>query len=217
MNIEQANRLTTKPRRGRPPKVARNSEDTRSALIRSGLEVLTESGFASAGIDGILKKVAVPKGSFYHYFASKEEFGIELIRSYDKYFVKKITDSLHNENLTPLARLADFADKAQAGMAKYQFKRGCLIGNLGQEIGLLPPSFRQLLQSVFAGWQQQVEQCLLHAQQVGELSKQENCQQLAEYFWIGWEGAVMQAKLMQSSQPLALYIKVYLANLPKDC
>ncbi|WP_352298521.1 TetR/AcrR family transcriptional regulator, partial [Pseudoalteromonas sp. 20-MNA-CIBAN-0454] len=66
---------TEKPRRGRPPKISRDNPDTRAELIRSGLEQLTEQGFASSGIEPILKKVGVPKGSFYHYFASKEAFG----------------------------------------------------------------------------------------------------------------------------------------------
>ena len=40
-----------KPRRGRPPKANRQFVDTRQALIRSGLEVLTETGYLAAGID----------------------------------------------------------------------------------------------------------------------------------------------------------------------
>ncbi len=214
-NIRMNSEQLLKPRRGRPPKVSRYSEDTRAALIRSGLEVLTESGFVSAGIDGILKKVAVPKGSFYHYFKSKEDFGIAVIASYDSYFANKLDSCLHNEDLSPLNRIAEFAQQAQQGMAKYQYKRGCLIGNLGQEVGLLPSSFRERIQNVFLGWQQKIAACLALAQQQGELSKQADCQQLAEYFWIGWEGAVMQAKLLESSKPLTLYMKMYLSSLPK--
>jgi TetR/AcrR family transcriptional repressor of nem operon len=60
-----------KPRRGRPPKVDRQFDDTRQALIRSGLEVLTETGYLAAGIDAVIKNIAVPKGSFYHCFKSK--------------------------------------------------------------------------------------------------------------------------------------------------
>lgn len=53
-----------KPRRGRPPKVDRQFDDTRQALIRSGLEVLTETGYLAAGIDAVIKNIAVPKGRF---------------------------------------------------------------------------------------------------------------------------------------------------------
>lgn len=51
--------------------------DTRELLLRAGLEVLTEKGFAATGIDEILGRVGVPKGSFYHY-DSKEAFGLQL-------------------------------------------------------------------------------------------------------------------------------------------
>ncbi|HBQ6757782.1 TPA: TetR family transcriptional regulator, partial [Klebsiella pneumoniae] len=47
-----------KPRRGRPPKVDRQFDDTRQALIRSGLEVLTETGYLAAGIDAVIKNIA---------------------------------------------------------------------------------------------------------------------------------------------------------------
>ena len=61
-----------KTRRGRPPKHPRDNNDTKNALIRSGVEMLTERGYMTSDIDGILKRVGVPKGSFYYYFDSKD-------------------------------------------------------------------------------------------------------------------------------------------------
>ncbi len=75
-----------KTRRGRPPKNRSSQADTRDLLLQAGLEVLTEKGFSSTGIDGILKRVGVPKGSFYHYFSSKEDFGTQLIERYTRFF-----------------------------------------------------------------------------------------------------------------------------------
>jgi TetR/AcrR family transcriptional repressor of nem operon len=46
--------------------------DTRNALVWCGTELLTERGFQITGIDEVLKRVGVPKGSFYHYFKSKD-------------------------------------------------------------------------------------------------------------------------------------------------
>ena len=64
---------TGKPRRrGRPPKEAEGYSETREALLLTGVEVLTEEGFSSAGIDEILRRVGVTKGSFYHFYRSKE-------------------------------------------------------------------------------------------------------------------------------------------------
>lgn len=207
--------LNTKPRRGRPPKKTRENSDTKAELIRSGLEQLTENGFASSGIDPILKKVGVPKGSFYHYFASKEAFGLAVIESYANYFAKKLDSCLLDQTSTPLTRLANYVESAKVGMDRYDFKRGCLIGNLGQEIDLLPESFRPILIDVFNSWQQRVANCFKEAQLENELSNSADCDFLAECFWVGWEGAISRARLVQNNQPLDNYFKHFIAGLPR--
>lgn len=204
---------TSKPRRGRPPKNA--NRDTRAELIRSGLELLTTSGFASSGLDSILKNVGVPKGSFYFYFKSKEAFGLAVLESYAKYFANKLNVSLQNDAVSPLTRIEHFVSDAKLGMARHNYKRGCLVGNLGLEVDLLPESFRPELIKIFASWQQQIADCLELAKVSGEISEQANTQALAQYFWIGWEGAVSRARLEQSSQPLDNYLQNFIAGLPK--
>jgi TetR/AcrR family transcriptional repressor of nem operon len=205
----------TKPRRGRPPKIARENQDTKAELIRSGLEQLTEYGFSSSGIDQILKNVGVPKGSFYHYFASKEAFGREVINSYNLYFANKLESYLLDEAFPPLVRLSNFVEDAKEGMARYDFKRGCLVGNLGQEVDVLPEAFRQQLIDIFLSWQEHVARCLKAAQAKGTLSPKADCDKLAEQFWIGWEGAVSRAKLIQNSSPLDKHLHYFLENLPE--
>ena len=66
-------------KRGRPPKRPEETLETRELLVRAGLEALTEKGFSATGIDEVLKRVGVPKGSFYHYFESKEALLNEII------------------------------------------------------------------------------------------------------------------------------------------
>ncbi len=205
----------TKARRGRPPKVSRENQDTKAELIRSGLEQLTERGFTSSGVDKILKKVGVPKGSFYHYFASKEAFGQAVIEQYANYFANKLNACLLDESYPPLARINNFVNDAKMGMIRYQFKRGCLVGNLGQEIELLPESFRQPLIEILLCWQHCIANCLKTAQMQGDISNTANCEQLAEYFWIGWEGAVSRAKLVQDTKPLDNYFNHFIAALPR--
>ena len=100
--------LTDKPtrRRGRPPKdLARPYTETRRELIQAGLALLTEKGYSSVGIDQILRSVNVPKGSFYHYFKSKEAFGLVLIEAYADYFARKLDRFLLNADYPPLQRL----------------------------------------------------------------------------------------------------------------
>ena len=89
------------------------------------------------------------------------------------------------------------------------------MGNLGQEVDALPLGFRAQLTTIFMGWQQRVETCLIEAQTCGELDQNADCTQAAEFFWIGWEGAVSRAKLVQHAEPLLLFIQYFLQALPK--
>jgi TetR/AcrR family transcriptional repressor of nem operon len=195
--------ITPPRRRGRPPKDLAGFSQTRELLLRAGVAVLTEKGFSSAGIEEILRLAEVPKGSFYHFFDSKEAFGLELIDRYAAYFARKLDRILTNERRTPLERLHDFVADAEGGMRRYHFKRGCLVGNLGQEMSVLPENFRERLQQVFVDWEGRTARCLREAQTAKEISNKVDCASLAKFFWIGWEGAVLRAKL--DGGPAALH------------
>lgn len=201
-------------RRGRPPKQREDHAETRDLLLRAGLEVLTEKGFSAAGLDEMLGRAGVPKGSFYHYFDSKEAFGLELIRHYGLFFARKLDRHLCDRTRPCLERLRSFVADAGEGMARHGFRRGCLIGNLGQEMGTLPESFRDRLRETFEDWQARFGACLIEAQHAGELAPDADAARLAAFFWIGWEGAVLRAKLERCAQPLDIFADGFFASLP---
>ncbi|CAD2224578.1 Transcriptional regulator AcuR [Pseudoalteromonas sp. 3J6] len=204
-------------RRGRPPKIARDNADTKALLLRVGLETLTEFGFSATGLDTILKKAKVPKGSFYHYFKNKEAFGLALVDAYDTFFIAKLKFYLEQPEVPPLERIVNFTQSAIAGMQKYDYKRGCLVGNLNQELNHLSDEFKIRLMQSYHVWQEQLTQCLDLAQQQHTIKTDIDTTQMSEYFWIGWEGAVMRAKLTQSSKPLTLYTEMFLRALLRVC
>jgi len=206
---------TPPPRRGRPPKVNRDNPDTRDALVRCGTEILTEQGFLSTGIDAVLSRVGVPKGSFYHYFQSKEDFGHAVLANYAGYFARKLDRCLLDASRPPLARIAAFVEDAKAGMLRFEFRRGCLVGNLGQEVTQLPEAFRESLEAILLSWQQRLALCLEAAKAEGELAPDTDCERWAAFFWIGWEGAVLRARLVQGNAPLDCFIEGFLAGLPR--
>ncbi|MBY6033975.1 TetR/AcrR family transcriptional regulator [Marinobacter daepoensis] len=203
---------TVKRKRGRPPKhQGAGYQDTRQALIDAGLAVLTEKGYCYTGLDEILRRAGVPKGSFYHYFENKEAFGRDLIEAYGRFFARKLERSFSDASLSPLARIDAFVEGAKAGMEKYGYRRGCLIGNLGQEMSALPESFRVLLRETFVDWETRVARVLDEARQAGEIPAHAETQLQARFFWIGWEGAVLRAKLEQSSRPLGQFAQGFMA------
>lgn len=201
--------------RGRPPKVHPGFGETRAALIRAGVIALTEKGFPATALEDVLEAVRIPKGSFYHYFDSKEAYGLELIDSYARYFARKLDAFLLNHAFRPLDRLRAFTIDAQAAMQRHDYKRGCLVGNLSQEMGALPASFRTRLIEVLSDWQQRTGDCLRLAQANNAVAGSLDCDQLSAFFWIGWEGAVLRAKLEQKGEPLSVFATHFFALLEK--
>src|SRR3954447_18309318 len=55
---------------------------TKERILNAAEELMLQKSFHSVGLNEILSAVKVPKGSFYHYFESKEHFGVELLKHY---------------------------------------------------------------------------------------------------------------------------------------
>ncbi len=172
------------------------------ALIWCGTELLTERGFQITGIEEILSRVGVPKGSFYHYFKSKQDFGIAVIDNYVDFYDEKMSRIFDDKTCSPLSRIQRFVDDGKDGMTRYEFKRGCLIGNMGQELASLNDEFRLRLETVLIAWEARLKICLDLAVASKELPDNTNTQALSNFFWIGWEGAILRAKLTRGTAPL---------------
>jgi len=189
--------------------------DTRNALVWCGTELLTERGFQITGIDEVLKRVGVPKGSFYHYFKSKDQFGHAVIDNYEAYYAKKMDRIFGDSSQSPLQRLVSFTVNAKNGMVKFDFKRGCLIGNLSQELAALDTQFRERLEGVLVSWEKRVAECLSEAIDSGELAPGQDPQALSRFFWVGWEGAILRSKLMRSLEPIDQFTSIFFRSVIK--
>ena len=178
---------------------------SRAALIRSGLELLTENGFGNTGLDEILKHAKVPKGSFYHHFSSKNEFALVLIAEYNNYFRRRIDRMLsaesgrrhHGDRPNPRADPGSRPDHGQAS-----FPPGCLIGNFSQELGVQYEDFRRRLEAVFLEWETILAAALNAESRTAASRWTSTPNEAAAFFWTGWEGAVMRAKVSVSAKPL---------------
>ena len=191
----------------------KSRSDTREALIWVGTEMCTERGFQVTRIEEVLKRAGVPKGSFYHFFRDKQQFGEAVIDNYGNYFLRKLDRLLSNMDRTPLDRLREFTQEAARGMARFDFQRGCLIGNLGQELGGLNQEFRGRLEAILLQWQERTARCLTEAVDAGQLAHDTDVDRLSEYFWIGWEGAILRSKLSRSVRPIEIFADKFFESL----
>lgn len=186
---------------GRPRKTESTYADTRNDLIRSGLELLTQNGFLATGVDAIVKNANVPKGSFYYYFKSKEDYAQTVLNAYDSFFEHKLKNIYMNH----------------PAHQWYVWKISSMMPVRGLKIQFYPrlpgwkydagesgasQSFIKVLQNILESWQALVAACLSDALSSGEISSNMNNTQLAAIFWSGWEGAVMRSKLYCSTEPV---------------
>ena len=187
--------------------------DKRIELIRFGVEVFTEKGFHNTSIDEIVAAVGVPKGSFAYYFGSKDAYTVAVIEAYGEYFSKKLDNILTNKSVNPIRRIELFTDEAINGVERFDFKRGCLVGNLGQELGSIDDKFRAVLLATLRQWQEKIRICLDEAKEIGELNQGADTAELSSFFWYAWEGAVLGAKLERSRVPLEIVKRAFFKQL----
>ncbi len=180
--------------------------ETRKLLIDVGTNVIGAQGFNPTGLNTVLQTAGVPKGSFYYYFASKEDFGLAIIDETAAEYAEQIDGFLQDQRFTPLARIHNYLQAGLQRIRDGQCKRGCLIGTLGQELSSQNETFRARLDAVFEGWKQQFSQCLLAAKTTGELPADADVMQLAEFLLSGWQGAILRAKMQQNIAPLEAFI-----------
>lgn len=187
-------------------------KDTRNDIISAGINLIYGQGFNATGLDSILKEAGVPKGSFYHYFKSKEEFGLAVIEYFAERFEQRLETFLEDEEVTPLNRIRNFLESGLARVTQNHCTKGCLIGNLGQEMADLNERFRSRLEEVFGMWRERFAACLNEAQKQGELSGNMDTYVVAGFILSGWEGAILRAKVMKSPQPMRDFIEVLFAS-----
>lgn len=189
--------------------------DTRTEIISKGMEAISLFGYNATGIDAVLKQAGVPKGSFYHYFGSKEEFGLAVINHFAVRYDQRLETFLNDEEVAPLNRIRNYLEHGLAKLTQNQCSRGCLIGNLGQELADQNERFRERLDEIFLSWRERFTSCLREAQTAGDLAKELDAETLAGFILSGWEGAILRAKVMKSPQPLRDFIETLYATTLK--
>ena len=123
-----------------------------------------------------------------------------MIENHAQLWEQKLTHLLCDPEGEPLARIRNYVVEAMQGLENYAFRCGCLIGNMGQELGGLDDEFRQRIPRVFGDWAESLAACLREAQHAGE--RNAGVDRLAAFFWFSWEGAILQAKSERFLQPI---------------
>jgi TetR/AcrR family transcriptional regulator, transcriptional repressor for nem operon len=186
---------------------------TRQHLIDVGLELMRRHGYGATGLKEILHSARVPKGSFYHYFASKEEFTVALIERYVTLEAEHCREVLGNTRLAPLKRLRRYFEDLIRMAGQSAAIQGCLIGNLSLEVATSSALLQHRLSSSFTLWQASVATVLQEAVEKGELPKSIGPEALAGFVLNSWEGVLLRSQADKSDAPLRDFLRYMFEEL----
>ena len=183
------------------PKLA-DKHIKKDQLLDQGVSLLLEKCYHGVGLKEILDTVRIPKGSFYNYFDSKEQFAAAAISHYIEPFILRLSAHMANPQLNGLTALQTYYRELIAEVAQSGFKGGCLLGNLLGEIGDTSSLCRQALVEAVARYTRLQKTALERGQQQGQVRLDRSAQDMADLLFNAWQGALLRMKAEQSVQPL---------------
>jgi TetR/AcrR family transcriptional repressor of nem operon len=168
--------------------------NTRDLLIQEGLRSFLAYGYDGVGIGPVLSAVSVPKGSFYHFFRSKEDFAVAVLEAYVARYASFRGALENDQTRPPLSRLRAHFEALEKELVATFPAGGCLYGVLSQTITALGPVLRKRLKESFQIWQGSILHVLLQAQEVGDLDPAINAREAAAFLIDAYEGALIRMK-----------------------
>jgi TetR/AcrR family transcriptional repressor of nem operon len=189
---------------------------TKERILDAAEEIMLQKSFHSVGLNEILAAVKVPKGSFYHYFESKEHFGVELLKHYvseASAWKRRVLLSPDAEP-NPFLRLMAFLDLDIARTMEKDCHGCCLVSKLASEIATFSCPMREVLADGMHAWQGIFEKLVIEGQEKKVMRAGLDPNETAALIQDLWMGATQRGQVQRSLAPLrgaAAFLRQYLA------
>lgn len=153
---------------------------------------MLSKGYPATTVDGICKKAEVSKGSFYHFFASKEDLGVALLEWYYQRESENMFIGKFNDVKDPTQRLFEFVDHMEKNSKKF-WGNGCLLTNLGMEMVETNPKIQTEVSKIFKKLELRLQK--LFATSTGKKNAKGSPSELTEQFMVMLEGTIVLARI----------------------
>ena len=193
--------------------------DTREHLLATGESIILGKGFSAVGLAEILGCAGVPKGSFYHYFRSKEGFGVEMLRRYFEHYDARLLQALDPEQGNArdclLGYFSGWLDRHQQCEEGNQ---SCLAIKLAAEVSDLSEPMREALAEGMGRVVLRLSDCIRRGQHEGSLCTRLPAEDTAGSLYSLWVGAALLFKVQHTQQPMQQALALTAALLKQsDC
>ncbi|WP_338863759.1 TetR/AcrR family transcriptional regulator [Myxococcus stipitatus] len=175
--------------------------DVRRHILEVAHPLLVRKGFSAVGLAEVLEAAQVPKGSFYHYFGSKEAFGEALLETYFTDCLARMDELLSKRGTSAQRLVAYFRDWLES-QTDADVQQRCLVVKLGAEVCDLSENMRAVLdrgtQSIVARIARGIEA----GKSDGSVKTSLDAQTAAATLYQSWLGASLLAKITRDRAPL---------------
>lgn len=122
--------------------------NAKEKLLAASLDLLVDRGYLVTTVDQLCEAAGVSKGSFYHYFESKEDLGLATLRAYYTRGMTLLMDGDFQHEADPLKRAEMFLDHTET-LSPELWKKGCLLGTFAMDLADSHPRIRARLAELF--------------------------------------------------------------------
>jgi TetR/AcrR family transcriptional repressor of nem operon len=176
------------------------TQGTREHILDVTRALMTQKGYTAVGLAEVVAAAGVPKGSFYYYFKSKEEFGRALLDTYFADYLAEV-DGLLGAQGSGAERLLGYLQYWSRTQSTPLLDDKCLVVKLGPEVCDLSDDMRTVLAKGTDAIVGRITHCITQGQADGSIATELQPADLAESLYALWLGASLLAKLNKSSQP----------------
>ncbi len=180
-------------------------KNKRAHLIETGQEIIWSKGYDLCSVKDITNAAGLPKGSFYHYFESKEKFALEAMN----HFIEKNAEALPTED--GIASFEEIIDRRIASIIQINYTRECYMSVMCHAYSEQEDAFRQEVISALDASNKSMHELLHQLKKEALIREDLDIEELLEFIDFSWRGARLKARLLKSEQPLQLF-KSYLSK-----
>lgn len=177
-------------------------KDTRSQILATGRRLTAKQGYTGVGLSALLKEADVPKGSFYHYFASKEAYGCALLNEFMTEYGTRLNTSLAHPNMDARARFFTYFEEWRKKQISPNLEDRCLVVKLSAEVADLSENMSKILQRGVSEIVARLTETIEQGTEDGTIAALEDPRSTAEMIYHMWLGASLVASLSHSGAPL---------------
>ncbi len=177
-------------------------------IIFAGLKLIYENGYHAASINNIVKAAGIPKGSFYYYFSTKEEFLVQTLEFFSAHRVAAYEAAFADSSYSPVSRVIRFFESFPDRLTDLERLSIKFFFKIAQELRSSHPEIAGIIDDYYAGFRRALASCIAEGQRTGEIAAGKDSAELASFLFFAWRGTLLNTDLSDDTGPIKLFCKI---------